>query len=53
MEKIKICQLPACGDPIPDGRHKNATTCCKEHAMLLKKERETLNKDKIHYFYPY
>ena len=47
MEKIKICQLPACGDPIPDGRHKNATTCCKEHALLLKKEREAANYQKV------
>ena len=45
--KKEICQLPACGDPIPEDRHKNATTCCKEHAMLLKKEREAANYQKV------
>ena len=47
MEKIKICQLPACDALIPDDRHKNATTCCKEHALLLKKEREAANYQKV------
>jgi len=36
-----------CGAPIPDDRHKNAWTCTKEHAMLLKKEREAANYQKI------
>ena len=36
-----------CGAPIPDGRHKNATTCCKEHALLLKKAREAANYQKV------
>lgn len=47
MEKMKICQLPACGALIPDDRHKNATTCCKEHAQLLKKAREAINYRKV------
>jgi predicted nucleic acid-binding Zn ribbon protein len=36
-----------CGAPIPDDRHKNAWTCTKEHAMLLKKEREAKNYQKV------
>ena len=36
-----------CGAPIPDDRHKNAWTCTKEHAMLLKKEREAANYQKV------
>ncbi len=32
-----------CGGAIPDDRHKNAWTCSKEHALLLKKEREAKN----------
>jgi hypothetical protein len=47
MEKIKICQLTACDALIPEDRHKNATTCCKQHALLLKKEREAANYQKV------
>jgi hypothetical protein len=36
-----------CGGPIPDDRHKNAWTCTKEHALLLKKEREANNYIKV------
>jgi len=36
-----------CGGPIPDDRHKNALTCSKEHALLLKKEREANNYIKV------
>ena len=32
-----------CDGPIPVERHKNAMTCSKEHAKLLKKEREAKN----------
>ncbi len=47
MEKIKISQLLACDALIPEDRHKNATTCCKQHALLLKKEREAANYQKV------
>ncbi len=36
-----------CGAPIPEDRHKNAWTCTKEHALLLKKEREATNYKKV------
>ena len=36
-----------CGAPIPEDRHKNAWTCTKEHALLLKKEREAANYKKV------
>ena len=36
-----------CGEAIPDDRHKNALTCTKEHALLLKKEREANNYIKV------
>ena len=36
-----------CGGPIPDDRHKNAWTCTKDHALLLKKEREANNYIKV------
>lgn len=47
MEKIKICALEGCENILPADRHKNATTCCKEHALLLKKEREAANYQKV------
>lgn len=47
MEKMKICALQSCEDVLPAKRHKNATTCCKEHALLLKKEREAANYKKV------
>ena len=36
-----------CGALIAQNRHKNAWTCSKEHAMLLKKEREAANYQKV------
>ena len=36
-----------CDAPIPDDRHKNASTCSKEHGELLKKEREAANYLKV------
>ena len=42
---MKLCLY--CGAPIPDDRHKNAWTCRKEHALLLKKEREAANYQKV------
>ena len=36
-----------CGAPIPEDRHKNAWTCTKEHALLLKKKREAVNYKKV------
>ena len=47
MEKIKICALEGCENLLPADRHKNATTCCKEHALLLKKAREAVNYRKV------
>ncbi len=47
MEKMKICALESCDNQLPDDRHKNATTCCKEHALLLKKAREAANYQKV------
>jgi len=47
MEKMKICALESCENALPAERHKNATTCCKQHAMLLKKEREAANYQKV------
>ena len=44
---MRICSLDWCQEPIPDDRHKNATTCCKEHALLLKKAREAVNYRKV------
>lgn len=45
--KKEICELPRCQKEIPSWRHGNATTCCKEHALLLKKEREAANYQKV------
>jgi len=42
MKKEK-CDLPGCENVIPAWRHGNATTCCPEHALLLKKAREQAN----------
>jgi hypothetical protein len=36
-----------CGALIPEDRHKNAWTCTKEHALLLKKDREAANYKKV------
>ena len=47
MEKMKICALESCENALPEDRHKNATTCCKEHSQLLKKEREAANYKKV------
>jgi len=41
------CKLEGCKAIIPEDRHKNATTCCKEHAQLLKKAREAANYKKL------
>lgn len=45
--KKEICELPGCQKEIPTSRHGNATTCCKEHALLLKKAREAANYQKV------
>jgi hypothetical protein len=39
----KYCKLSSCGIRIGSDRHGNAETCCQEHALLLKKEREQAN----------
>lgn len=39
----KLCKLSSCGIRISSDRHGNAETCCPEHALLLKKEREQAN----------
>ncbi len=39
----KKCKLSSCQEDIPVSRHGNAETCCPEHALLLKKEREKAN----------
>mgnify|MGYP000529385486 FL=1 len=44
---MRKCTLDGCENLIPDDRHKNATTCCKEHALLLKKAREAVNYRKV------
>ncbi len=44
---MKICALESCENSLPVERHKNATTCCKEHALLLKKAREAANYKKV------
>ena len=36
-----------CDAPITDDRHRNAWTCSKEHALLLKKKREANNYRKV------
>ena len=41
--KSKKCKLSSCQEDIPVTRHGNAETCCPEHALLLKKEREQAN----------
>jgi hypothetical protein len=41
--KSKKCKLSSCQQDIPVTRHGNAETCCQEHALLLKKEREQAN----------
>jgi hypothetical protein len=43
--KMKKCLY--CGALIPEDRHKNAWTCTKAHALLLKKEREAANYLKV------
>ena len=37
------CELPGCNKDIPSWRHRNATTCCKEHGKELKRLREAAN----------
>ena len=43
--KMKKCLY--CGALIPEDCHKNAWTCTKVHALLLKKEREAANYQKV------
>ncbi len=43
----EICDLSVCEKRIPSWRHGNATTCCEEHSLLLKKEREAANYKKV------
>ncbi len=45
--KHNYCKLSYCKDLIPPTRHANAETCCKEHAKLLKKEREAASYKKV------
>lgn len=45
--KHNYCKLSYCKDLIPPTRHANAETCSKEHALLLKKEREAANYKKV------
>lgn len=43
----KKCALAECGSTIPKSRHGNATTCCKAHALELKKINEKKSYQKI------
>ncbi len=45
--KHNYCKLSYCKDLIPSTRHAHAETCSKEHALLLKKEREAANYKKV------
>ena len=41
------CELPGCNKDIPSWRHRNATTCCKEHGKELKRLREAANYQRL------
>jgi hypothetical protein len=45
--KRRFCKLSTCRKLLPVDRHGNAWTCTKEHAWVLKKEREAMNYKKM------
>ena len=44
---MENCSLEGCDNQIPYDRHKNATTCCHEHALLKKKQNDKANYQKV------